>query len=44
MPVVARLPPAEARAARKLLNLRTILFVLTLPFRKSSGPIAAMDM
>ncbi|MDF8334022.1 hypothetical protein [Novosphingobium cyanobacteriorum] len=34
MPMVARLTPAEARAALKLLDLRTILFLLTLPFRK----------
>jgi len=34
MPMTARLTPAEARAAFKLLNLRTILFILTLPFRR----------
>lgn len=34
MPMVARLTPGEARAALKLLDVRTILFLLTLPFRK----------
>jgi len=34
MPMVARLTPAEARAALKLLDFRTILFLLSLPFRK----------
>jgi len=34
MSMAARLTPAEARAAFKLLNLRTILFILTLPFRR----------
>ena len=34
MPMTARLTPAEARAALKLLNFRLILFLLTLPFRK----------
>jgi len=34
MPMTAKLTPAEARAALKLLNLRTILFLLSLPFRK----------
>ena len=33
MPMTARLTPQQARAAFKLLNLRTILFILTLPFR-----------
>ncbi len=35
MPMTARLTPEQARAALKLLNLRTILFILTLPFRRS---------
>ena len=35
MPMTARLTPEQARAAFKLLNLRTILFILTLPFRRS---------
>ena len=34
MPMTARLTPAQARAALKLLNLRTLLFLLTLPFRR----------
>ncbi len=35
MPVTAKLTPKEARAALKLLNLRTTLFLLTLFFRRS---------
>ena len=34
MPMTARLTPEQARAALKLLNLRTILFILALPFRR----------
>ena len=34
MPMTARLTPRQARAALKLLDLRTMLFLLTLPFRK----------
>jgi hypothetical protein len=34
MPMAARLTPDQARAALKLLNLRTMLFILTLPFRR----------
>lgn len=34
MPMVAKVTPAEARAALKLLDARTILFLLSLPFRK----------
>ena len=34
MPMTARLTPGQARAAFKLLNLRTILFILTLPLRR----------
>ena len=34
MPMTARLTPEQARAALKLLNLRTVLFILTLPFRR----------
>lgn len=33
MPMTARLTPGQARAALKLLNFRTILFLLSLPFR-----------
>jgi hypothetical protein len=32
--MTARLTPGQARAAFKLLNLRTVLFILTLPLRK----------
>ncbi|QOV96032.1 hypothetical protein [Novosphingobium sp. ES2-1] len=35
MPMVAKLTPAEARAALKLLDLRTVLFLLTFLFRKN---------
>ena len=35
MPLVAKLRPEEARAALKLMNFRTILFLLTLPFRRA---------
>ncbi len=34
MPMTAKLRPAEARKALKLVNLKLILFILTLPFRK----------
>jgi hypothetical protein len=34
MPMVAKITPAEARAALKLLDLKTILFILSLLFRK----------
>lgn len=34
MPMVAKLTPQEARAALKLLDFRTVLFLLTLLFRK----------
>ena len=36
MPMTAKLKPAEARAGLKMLNLKLILFLLTLPFRKGS--------
>ncbi|MBB3359836.1 MULTISPECIES: hypothetical protein [unclassified Novosphingobium] len=35
MPMVARLTPAEARAALRLLDVRTVLFLLTLLFRRN---------
>ncbi|GLT00925.1 hypothetical protein GCM10007897_23150 [Sphingobium jiangsuense] len=35
MPMVAKVTPEEARAALKLLDARTILFLLTILFRKS---------
>ena len=34
MPMTARLRPAEAKKALKLVDLKTALFILTLPFRK----------
>ena len=34
MPVAAKLTPGQARAALKLMNARTILFFLTLLFRR----------
>jgi hypothetical protein len=37
MPMAARLKPEEARAALRLLDARTILFLLTLVFRKSTS-------
>jgi len=36
MPLTAKLRPEEVRAAFKLLNLRTALFLLTLIFRRKS--------
>jgi hypothetical protein len=35
MPLSAKLRPEEVRAALKLMDLKTIFFLLTLPFRKS---------
>lgn len=35
MPMVAKLTPQEARAALKLVNFRTVLFLLTMLFRRS---------
>jgi len=37
MPMSARLRPEEARAALKLLTPQLILFLLSLPFRKTKG-------
>jgi hypothetical protein len=34
MPMAARLTPKEARAALKLLDLKTVLFIVSLVFRK----------
>ena len=34
MPLSAILRPAEARSALRLLNLKTFLFLLTLPWRR----------
>ncbi len=36
MPMTAQLTPAEARAGLKLLNARTLFFLLTMLFRKSA--------
>lgn len=36
MPMTARLTPAEARRALKLLSFSTIVFLLTLPFRRAN--------
>ncbi len=35
MPMTARVRPEEARRALKLLNWRTALFLLSLPFRRA---------
>jgi hypothetical protein len=37
MPMTATLSPAEARAFLRLLTPRLALFLLTMPFRKSTG-------
>jgi hypothetical protein len=37
MPLTAKLRPEEARAALKLMNVRTILFLLTIIFRRSKA-------
>ncbi len=34
MPMAAKLKPEEARAALKMLDLKTILFIISLLFRK----------
>ena len=36
MPMTAALTPAEARAGLRLLGLRGILFLMTMPFRRST--------
>jgi len=36
MPLTAKLRPEEARAALKMMDFKTILFLLTIIFRKSS--------
>jgi len=41
MPMTAKLSPEEARAALKLLDARTVLFLLTLLFRKSRATTTA---
>ena len=37
MPLTAKLKPAEVRAALKLMDFRTLLFLLTMIFRNSSS-------
>jgi hypothetical protein len=37
MPLTAKMKPQDARAAFRLMNFRTLLFLLTLPFRRRSG-------
>ena len=37
MPITATLTPADVRAGLKLLGLRGILFMLTMPFRRSAS-------
>lgn len=38
MPIKAKLSPEEARKVFGLLSLRTVLFILSMPFRKSATP------
>ncbi|MFV0383157.1 hypothetical protein [Paracoccus sp. (in: a-proteobacteria)] len=40
MPMTAKLSPEQARAALKLLNARTIWFLITILFRRSRTPLA----
>jgi hypothetical protein len=37
MPMTATLTPAEARAGLKLLGWSGVLFLMTMPFRRSTG-------
>jgi hypothetical protein len=37
MPMVAKLTPEEARAALKLLDVKTILFIISMLFRSSKA-------
>jgi hypothetical protein len=37
MPMAVTLTPADVRAGLKLLGLRGVLFMLTMPFRRSSS-------
>ena len=36
MPMAAKLKPSEARAALKMLDLKTMMFIVTLLFRRDS--------
>jgi hypothetical protein len=38
MPIAATLTPAEVREGLRLLKLRGVLFLLTMPFRRSTPP------
>jgi hypothetical protein len=38
MPMTARLSPQEVRAALKLMGLKDLLFLLTMPFRGAVAP------
>lgn len=40
MPMEAELRPEEVRQAFRLLTFRTILFLISLPFRRSTGSAA----
>lgn len=40
MPMTAKLSPQEARAALKMLDARTIWFIVTLLFRRAKAPAA----
>jgi hypothetical protein len=44
MPISARLTPEQARAGRKLLNLRLVLFILSMSFRGKSGSTSWTDI
>jgi len=37
MPLTAKLRPDQARAGLRMLNFRTALFLLSLPFRRGQG-------
>jgi hypothetical protein len=39
MPMIAKLRPEEARAALRLLDLKTVLFLVSLIFRKRQGKV-----
>jgi hypothetical protein len=38
MPMTASLTPADVREGMKLLGMRGILFLMTMPFRRSKAP------
>lgn len=39
MPMTAKVTPEEARAGLKLLTPRLVMFLITLPFRRSKVPV-----